>query len=118
VRSRRPTKAEREARRYELERSEWSYFFPRLQAAQKYGDAVELVLSAPSHSNPGRKYYSNLGFFMHTFSVPDGSSGSERQEYLRLVRNFDAAGALKEGALAQIEEKFMAAETRATERGW
>lgn len=75
-------------------------------------------MSAPAHADVGRKFYSNLGFFMQTFAVPDGSNATERQEYLRIVRLIDAHGGLKPGALAEIEENFRKAEERHRDRGW
>lgn len=100
----RKTKAERDQQRAEAERLAWDIFFPKLKALQSFADAIQLVASAPRPDSPGRRYYSNLGFFLQSFSVPDGSNYAEKAQYLRFVKQLDAAGELKAGALQGIEE--------------
>lgn len=100
----RKTKAQRDHERREAERREWEIFRPKLDALQSYVEALQLVAEAPPPDAPGRRYYSNLGFFLQAFVVPMGSSFVERALYLQFIRRLDAAGALKPGAGQQIEE--------------
>jgi hypothetical protein len=82
---RRKTKAEQRMEWDEAERRVWDAFLPRLQAAQGIADAIILWSQAVPESRPGRKYYSNLGFFLHTFSPPDGASGYELSLYAQII---------------------------------
>ena len=102
----RRTKADREREWQQARDREWEQFRPKLAALQTFADAMALVDQAPRPDTPGRKFYSNLGFFLQAFTVPDGSNGEERALYLEFVRRLDAAGGLKPGALERIEEDF------------
>jgi hypothetical protein len=102
--AKRRTKADRERERYEADRREWERFRPRLEAAQTLADALRLAADTPRSDEPGRRYYSNLSFFLQTFIVPDGSSHEERALYLQLVRRLDATGVLKPGAGEKIQD--------------
>jgi hypothetical protein len=99
---RRKTQAERENERAQADRQAWEEFEPRLAGLQTLEDAAQLVAEAPPVDYPGRGYYSNLGFFLQQFTVPNGSNGAERFLYARFIERLDAAGALKPGAAAQI----------------
>jgi len=79
-----------------------------LGALQTFDDAVALVGQAPPPDAPGRRFYSNLGFFLNDFAVPNGSGSDERRLYLQLVQRIDAAGGLKPSALAPIERVIKA----------
>ncbi len=100
----RKSKTQRDQERAEAERRVWEQFRPRLDALQSFADALKLVAEAPPPDAPGRRYYSNLGFFLQSFTVPLGSSHAEKSLYLQFIRRLDAAGALKPGAGQQIEE--------------
>lgn len=105
----RKTKAEQDQQRAEAERTAWDVFLPKLEALQSYAEALQLVAAAPRPDSPGRRYYSNLGFFLQAFTVPDGSSYTEKVQYLCFVKKLDAAGELKPGALQSIEEALQKA---------
>ena len=79
-------------------------FLPKLAALQSFEEARALVAQAPPPNSPGRRYYSNLGFFLQGFTVPMGSSQTERSLYMSFIRRLDAAGALKPGVAPQILE--------------
>lgn len=100
----RKTKAQRDYEWREAERREWEIFRPKLDALQSYDEAKRLVAEAPPPDTPGRRYYSNLGFFLQAFTVPMGSSHAERGLYLQFIQRLDAAGKLKPGARQQIED--------------
>ena len=106
ARRRRKTNAERDAERSEAQQRAWEFFEPKLKALQSFEDALRLVYEAPAPDSPGRSYYSNLGFFLQAFTPPAGASLTEYGYYLQFVRGLDAAGKLKEGALAKIEADF------------
>jgi hypothetical protein len=101
---RRKTKAERDSERAEAERLAWEQFRPRLEALQSYEDALRLVNQAPPPDSPGRRYYSNLGFFLQNFTPPMGSSSSEKSLYLKFIQKLGSAGALKPGTQQKVEE--------------
>jgi hypothetical protein len=100
----RKTKAQRDHERAEADRREWETFRPRLNALQSYTDAVRLVAETPPPDAPGRRYYSNLGFFLQAFTVPFGSSHAEKALYLQFIQRLDAGGELKPGAGQKIVE--------------
>jgi hypothetical protein len=100
----RKTKAQHDHERNEAERLEWEIFRPKLDALQSYAEALKLLAEAPRPDAPGRRYYSNLGFFLQAFTVPMGSSYAERALYLQFIQRLDAAGALKPEARQQIEQ--------------
>lgn len=102
----RRTKADREREWQQAREREWEQFRPKLAALQTFDEAIALVNQAPRPDTPGRKFYSNLGFFLQSFWVPDGSNGEERRLYLEFVRRLDAAGALKPGSMQDVEERF------------
>jgi hypothetical protein len=95
---RRRTKAERDHVYNEAERHVWEAFRPRLAALETYAEALELVADSPPPDSPGRRYYSNLSFFLGRFVVPHGSSQEERAHYLRFIERLDAGGVLRPGA--------------------
>lgn len=103
----RKTKAQRDHEYREAERREWEVFRPRLDALQSYAKAKQLVTEAPPPDAPGRRYYSNLGFFLQAFTVPMGSNYAERVLYLQFILRLDASGALKPGTRQQIEEALL-----------
>ena len=68
-----------------------------------------MLSESVSPDAPGRRYYSLLGFFMHSFSPPAGANTFELQQYLRLIGVFDAEGAIKPGVRAGIETSLQRA---------
>ena len=103
----RKTAAEQREERAEAEAHCWVEFRQKLEAAQTYEDAIKLHSQAPPESAPGRRFYSNLGFFLiNSFAPPSAANLTEKTNYLRLIKNFDDAGLLKPGSRQQIEEAF------------
>lgn len=100
----RRTKAERESERAEADHGVWEVFRTQAAEIRGFADALKLVSEAPSPDSPGRRYYSNLGFFLQGFTVPGGSNNIERGLYLQLIERMDAAGELKPGAGKTIAE--------------
>jgi hypothetical protein len=103
---RRKTKAERVAEERALDRRCWEDFLPKLKALGGLADALTLVAQGPGPDEPGRHYYSNLGFFLHYCAFPNGGSFSEWEQYVRLAHKMDEEGVLRPGALAEIELAF------------
>ena len=102
----RKTKADRERERAEADRRAWEEFRPNLDALQSYADALKLVGEAPPADSPGCRYYSNLGFFLQAFTVPNGSSYAEKALYLNFIKRLDAAGALNPGAGQSVQDEL------------
>jgi hypothetical protein len=84
----------------------WDGFASQLEAVKSFAEAQALVANGPRVGEPGRRYYSNLGFFLGMFSIPDGSNADEKLHYLRLVQRIDAAGGLKPGAGQKVVESL------------
>jgi hypothetical protein len=101
---RRRTKAERDQVWEDAERRVWDQFRFRLEATSSFVDAQRLIKEAPPPDVPGRRYYSNLGFFLQNFTVPEGSSYQEKELYFQFIRQLDAAGELKPGAAQKVQE--------------
>jgi len=98
----RRTKADRELEWMEADQRAWEAFLPKLTALQTYVDAKVLVANAPPPDSPGRRYYSNLGYFLGYFGVPAGANSTERSLYIQFIQRLDEAGALKPGAAAEV----------------
>lgn len=96
----RRTQADRE--QVAAEQRAWEEFLPKLTALQTIAEAKMLVAQAPPPDSPGRRYYSNLGFFLQAFSVPMGSNDTERSHYIVFINRLEAAGALNPGAAPGI----------------
>jgi hypothetical protein len=109
ARKSRKTKAERDRERSEVERRVWDEFRPRLDALQSYAEALQLVVELPPRDAPGRRYYSNLGFFLQEFTVPSDSSYAEKALYLQFIQRLDDPGALKPGAARKIKDDLRSA---------
>src|SRR5688572_848259 len=101
---RRKTAVERRRESENADHQAWQSFYPKLVATQTYIEAVRLLSESPIPDSPGRRYYSNLGFFLQSYAAPAGANGAELIEYRRLIRLFDAEGVLRKGALSQIED--------------
>lgn len=106
---RRKTASERRQESSEADQRAWAVFSPKLTAVRSFKDAFLLMADTVRPDSPGRRYYSNLGFFLQSFAPPAGANAMELNEYLRLIRLFDSEGALKKGVRAEIEEKLIAA---------
>lgn len=110
VAKRRKTAAEVREARAQLERRAYDVFMLELKALTSFREAWSWVARSPDGS-PARKYYANLGFFLHTYSAPDGASSAELSEYIRLIGCFDAEGAVKPGLRKGIEEALRTAQS-------
>jgi hypothetical protein len=84
----------------------WPAFRDRLAQAQTMAEARALVGDTPKPDAPGRTFYSNLDFFLQSFTIPGGSNSEERALYLAFVRRLEAAGVLKPGVMARLESEF------------
>jgi hypothetical protein len=100
---RRKTKAEREQERYVADRRAWEVFRPRLESVASFTDALQLMSESVPPDAPGRRYYSNLAFFMQGFSPPAGANALELRQYRRPLEVFESEGALRLGARSQLE---------------
>lgn len=103
--ARRTERDRREARR-KAEAEHWDWFVEELRDLDDYVQALKLAHTGPGPDQPGRKYHSNLAFFLQQFTVPHGSNSTERALYLEFVRKLDKAGKLKPGGLASVEAGF------------
>ncbi len=103
------TRRERQAEDDAARRHAWTTFHDKVQAAPGFTEAEAILRSAPPQGHPGRKYYSNLGFFLQQFTLPNGANIEEIQLYLGLLERINAAGQLKPGSF----ETLRAALTRA-----
>jgi hypothetical protein len=112
----RKTASERRQENYEADRRAWEEFRPKLEAVQSFAEALALMAQSVSEGSPGRRYYSNLGFFLHTFAPPAGANATELSHYLRLIGRFDSEGVLKQGARSTVEEPLRNAMRRP--QGW
>ena len=102
----RKTTAQKIQERTEAERRVWEVFRPKLDAVQNLAEAHELAAETPPPDAPGRRYYSNLAYFLQCFGVPGGSSYAEKGLYLKLIARLDSTGILKPGAREQIESEI------------
>lgn len=84
----------------------WDEFSRRLEALSSMAEALELYADTPPPDSPGRRYYSNLGFFLQRFDVPGASSRKERELYLRFIEKLDESGALNPGAGREVRDKL------------
>lgn len=85
----------------------WDLFRERLSALCSYSDALGLLADAPPPRSPGRRYYSNLGFFLQEFTSPAAASQAENILYLKLIQRLDITGDLKPGARERIEKSLL-----------
>jgi hypothetical protein len=100
----RKTKAQRDQEWADAERRVWDIFRPKLQAVKNFVEAQILAAETPPPNAPGRRFYSNLAFFLGCFGVPGGSSYAEKALYLQLIKRLDAGGGLNAGARQKIED--------------
>jgi hypothetical protein len=101
---RRKTNSNRRQEWLAADRRVWEQFRPKLEALSSFPEAQSLVIEAPPPNSPGRRYYSNLDFFLGTFAVPAGSNFVELSLYLQFIRRLDTAGTLKPGIGKNVQE--------------
>jgi hypothetical protein len=94
--------ANRANEKYEAERQVWEDFRSKLESIQSFIEAELLVAESPPPESPGRKYYSNLGFFLTSFIVPCDANATERSLYIQLIQRLDATGIIKKGEAANV----------------
>lgn len=109
---RRKTLGERRRESEEADQQAWATFYPRLQAIGSLREALLLAAATVAPGRPGRRYFSNLAFFLQSYAPPAGANALELNEYLRLLRAFNAEGALHPGAVEEVEGALLAAITR------
>jgi hypothetical protein len=102
-RRRRKTRAEEYQESLDAQSRAYQNFRPKLEALQTFVDAQVLVANAPSPRSPGRRFYANLSVFLAAFGPPDGASQDELRLHLAFVLRLEAAGALKPGAIQDVE---------------
>ena len=76
---------------------------------REISDPVEALEFAHSSypNSPGRRYYSNLAFFLgNAFHRPGGASRAELGLCIGLIRRFDEAGELPPGAAEQVTARL------------
>ena len=103
----RKTATERRQEWAHADAGEWPKFRAQFDAAKGWKDSVALVDQAPGPDRPGRRFYSNLGFFLQSFMVPNGSNSDERGLYLQLIRRMAEAGELKPGVRGRVESELL-----------
>src|SRR4051794_9739963 len=73
------------AQREAGEQAAWEDFKARLQTATTLGDALEIALTGPGPDRPGRKFHTNLGFFLSEFRSPVAAGSAELSLYRMLA---------------------------------
>ena len=90
----------------------WKDFEPKLIAAKNLAEAKKLVSNAPRPDSPGRKFYSNLGFFLGSLLVPNGSKPKEMKLYIgvieKLVKNGELKPDVAQKAIDRLKEAISA----------
>jgi hypothetical protein len=104
MKKKRKTKAERDQETANAERRAWDEFCSQFALVKTMGDAHKLVAMAVAPDAPGRRFYSNFGFFLHAFTVPFGSSYEEKEMYIQFIKRLDETKILKAGSAKKIEE--------------
>lgn len=109
----RKTKAERMAEWAELEAKEFKKFINSLSKVNTYIETKLFIENnRPMESQPGRRFYSDLDWFLRTKIIPDGAFWDPRecQAFLGLVRRFKRhdAAVFKPGSLDQWERYVLA----------
>ncbi len=104
--TRRKNKAGRD-REWRLgEQQMWEIFKPQLEKAVSLDEAEKIVLRGPDDSGPGRRWYRNLGVFLHYFKRPPDANHQEIQLYVAFLRRLAAVGTITsevaEGAIREI----------------
>ena len=101
---RRKTKVEQAVEWEQAERRIWNEFRPKLADLKSYSEGRALLKESPLPDRPGRRFYSNLDFFLTNFVVPAGSNEEERRLYLQFIQRLVAAGEINPGDGDKIEE--------------
>ena len=103
---RRKSKAERRQERYEAEQREWELFRPKLEGLGSLADAVEVLKAMPLPDTPGRKFYTNLFYFVNHLSPPGASSYREKELYIRFIDTLERIGELNPDARKRVEAEL------------
>ncbi len=96
---------QRDVRRIEA----WEFFLPKLRSIKSLADAQAVLGEIPPKGEPGRLYYSNLGWFMQFFSPPSSASIPELCEYLRIFRRIVGELGVPQSMEVAVEEALIAA---------
>src|SRR5262245_40511901 len=84
--TRRKTEAEPRQDQANAGRRVWEGFRFQLAGLKTLADAKVLVSNGPQQGQPGRSYYSNLGFFLRDFIPALGSNDEEKALYIGFIR--------------------------------
>lgn len=95
------TREEKAAEVAEAKARCWEHFHHKLRAVQSMAGAVELVSEAPPVGAPGRRYYTNLVYFLENFMPPGDANAVELGLYVQLIQHPDSLQKLK----PEIREK-------------
>ena len=95
------TREEKAAEVAEAETICWKQFHPKLASLHDLSGARTLVFEAPFRDAPGRRYYTNLEFFLGSFMPPGGADATELSLYLKLIQQ----PAILEELLPEVREK-------------
>ena len=106
--ARRKSAGERRPEKVEKPNQYWEKFRSILHATENRCDALALALAMPRQETPGRKFHTNLLWFLQDFTVPNESNLEERSLYLELIRRFEAGGEVKPGVRRQFEQALQA----------
>ncbi len=98
----RKTRDEIQQELYAADQAVWEKFRPQLAAVKTWEEAKKLHASAVPVDAPGRRYYSNFGFFLHTYGVPSEASYEELVLYAQFIQKLDDAGSLKPGVCEKV----------------
>lgn len=91
---------------YNKEKIVFEKFKNSLNKVKTFPEAQILVKKAPPVDTPGRKYYSNLGFFLQRFDIPAGLDDEEKLLYKKFIEKLDSTGQLKSGIGKEIKNKL------------
>jgi hypothetical protein len=91
----------------------WNELVAKVNTAQDLADARKIVPESPPLDSPGRNFYTNLAFFLDTFTPPASSNDEEKTLYIQLLRTLDKAGDLRTGERQRIEKLLVAAMSEA-----
>lgn len=81
-------------------------FFEAINRISSIEDAKRLADAGPAPGETGRKYYSNLDFFLTNSAAPSGASTDELRTYLHLITRCEEAGTLPQKVGAVIRQRL------------
>jgi hypothetical protein len=67
----------------------WAIFSQKLTDLDSVEDALFFAASAPGSDLPGRKFHTNLLYFLQTFGIPGDANKDEMVLYLNFLKKLD-----------------------------